>query len=64
MYGSDYPLSNTLLVSAFNFPLNLTIKQMFEINSIENHWDRDVKLKQALGVSSRTFALSSSLLGL
>jgi len=64
MYGSDYPLSNTLLVSAFNFPLNLTIKQMFAINSIKNHWDRDIKLKQALGVSSRIFSLSGTLLNL
>lgn len=64
IYGSDFPLINMVLVSAYYFPLNLTLEQMMDINNIENVWDRDVKLKQALGVQSDVFARTSKLLNL
>jgi len=62
IYGSDFPLINMILVSPYYFPLNLTLKQMITLSAIENVWDRDVKLKQALGVQSDVFARSRRLL--
>lgn len=62
LYGSDFPLVNMVLVSPYYFPLNLTLKQMFEISNIENPWDRDIILKQALGVPTRVFASSAKIL--
>ncbi|MDA1276490.1 MAG: amidohydrolase family protein [Verrucomicrobia bacterium] len=59
LYGSDFPLINTLAVSPYYFPLRLTRKQMKEINSIGNPWDRDVLLKQALGVPQNIFRRSA-----
>lgn len=55
VYGSDFPLSNTALVSPYYFPLELTWKMMRRLASIENPFDRDVALKQALGVPSEVF---------
>ncbi|MFT6862485.1 MAG: putative TIM-barrel fold metal-dependent hydrolase [Akkermansiaceae bacterium] len=62
MYGTDYPLTNTPLVTALQFPLRLTIKQMWDIVRTKNSWDRDVKLKAALGCSGEVFELSRSFL--
>ncbi len=64
IYGSDFPLINMVLVSPYYFPLNLTLEQMVDINNVENVWDRDVKLKQALGVQPDVFARTSKLLNL
>ncbi len=64
IYGSDFPLVNMVLVSPYYFPLNLTLQQMHKISSIANPWDRDVALKQALGVPTQIFANSASLLGI
>ena len=50
LYGSDFPLINTMAVSPWVYPLNLTRKQMQSISAIGNAWDRDVALKEALGV--------------
>jgi len=62
MYGTDYPLTNTPLVTALQFALRLTIKQMWDIVRTRNSWDRDVKLKAALGCSGEVFELSRSFL--
>ncbi len=62
MYGTDYPLTNTPLVTALQFPLRLTIKQMWDILRTKNSWDRDVKLKAALGCRAEVFALSRDFL--
>ncbi|MDD5393522.1 MAG: amidohydrolase family protein [Thiothrix sp.] len=64
LYGSDFPMSNMILSSAWYFPLNLSKDDMHRINSIPNHWDRDVALKQALGVPPDVFARSAQVLGL
>lgn len=64
IYGSDYPLVNMILVSAYYFPLNLTFKEMYTISGIDNPWDRDVALKQALGVPSTVFLDSAKLLNI
>ncbi len=64
LYGSDYPLTNMILVSPYYFPLNLTIKQMYTLSRIKNPFDRDVALKQALGVPTEIFARSAYLLNI
>jgi predicted TIM-barrel fold metal-dependent hydrolase len=62
VYGSDYPLINTALVSPWYYPLNLTDRQRQEIAAIENPWDRDLLLKQALGVPADVIARGPGLL--
>ena len=60
LYGSDFPLINTVAVSPWVYPLNLTRKQMQSISAIENPWDRDVALKEALGVPADVIARSAA----
>ena len=55
LFGSDFPLINTPLCSPYCYPLNLTAEQCRRISAIENPWDRDVELKQALGVPREVF---------
>lgn len=55
LYGTDFPLIRTPLVSAWNFPLRLTFRQMWKIQGIANPWDRDVALKRALGTPPEIF---------
>ena len=64
MYGTDYPLTNTPLVTPWQYPLNLTLRQMWEMSRTRNSWDRDVKLKAALGVRSEVFKMSKEYLGI
>jgi hypothetical protein len=64
VYGSDFPLINTALVSPWYFPLNLTETQRRNLEAIHNPWDRDVALKQALGVPAEIFAANRRLLRL
>ena len=63
MYGTDHPLTNTPLVTPWQYPLNLTLKQMWELGRTRNSWDRDVKLKAALGVRDGVFKMSKEYLG-
>lgn len=63
LYGSDFPLMNTALVSPWYFPDRLTRKQMREIGAITNAWDRDVALKRHLGVPAAIFARTAEVLG-
>lgn len=64
MYGTDYPLTNTPLVTPWQYPLNLTLRQLWQLGRTRNSWDRDVKLKAALGVRPEVFTLSREYLGL
>jgi len=61
-YGSDYPLINTALVSPWHYPRELTVAQMQRLSAETNSWDRDVALKQALGVPNEVFARSGDWL--
>lgn len=61
VYGSDFPLINTALVSPWYFPLHLTLSQCWGIAAQENAWDRDIELKRALGVSADIFARGEDL---
>jgi hypothetical protein len=59
VYGSDFPLINLPLVSPWYFPLNLKLGEMRRLAARRNPWDRDVELKQALGVPAEIFARSA-----
>lgn len=62
LFGSDYPLINTALCSPHFYPLQLTAAERSRLSAIENPWDRDVELKQALGVPKEVFTRSRLLL--
>lgn len=62
VYGSDFPLINTALVSPWYFPLELTEAQRKTIADLANPWDRDITLKQALGVPADVFTKPATLL--
>ncbi|MDQ8181169.1 amidohydrolase family protein [Pelagicoccus sp. SDUM812005] len=63
LYGTDHPLTNTPMVSAWLYPLRLTLGQMWRISRVGNPWDRDVMLKAALGVPAEVFERSGRYLG-
>jgi hypothetical protein len=62
VYGTDFPLINMPLVSPWYFPLNLKLGEMRRLARLENPWDRDVELKQALGVPAEVFAAGTRVL--
>lgn len=56
VYGSDFPLINSILVSPWYYVNRLGIKKVAAIASIKNPWDRDVALKQELGTPADIFS--------
>jgi len=62
VYGTDFPLVNLPLVAPWFFPRELTPAQMWRISRLQNPWDRDVALKQALGVPAEVFTRAENLL--
>lgn len=62
LYGTDFPLINTALVSPWFFPLNIRPNEARRIAHIENAWDRDVALKQALGVPQEIFMRTATVI--
>jgi predicted TIM-barrel fold metal-dependent hydrolase len=62
LFGTDYPLNNMPVVSPYYFPLRLTWRQMRSIASMSNPWDRDVAIKQSLGVPAGVFAAPQEFL--
>ena len=62
LYGTDMPLPNTCIVSPFAFPFRIPPGRMLAIARIANPWDRDVALKEALGVTEAILANNSELL--
>lgn len=64
LYGSDWPLQFFPLVSAwYQFP-HVSLSQIKAVEAFDNVWDRDVALKQAMGVTPEIFQRSASLLGI
>ncbi|MFL6515778.1 MAG: amidohydrolase family protein [Chthoniobacterales bacterium] len=55
MYGSDFPLINTALVSPWYYCGRLSPKQLIAISKINNPWDADVMLKHELGTPASIF---------
>jgi uncharacterized protein len=62
VYGTDFPLINMPIVSPWFFPRELKFSQMWRISRIKNPWDRDVALKQSLGVPADVFARAEKIL--
>ncbi len=61
VYGSDWPLQFFPLVSPYYYANQLGVSRTAEIAGIDNQWDRDVALKEALGVPEEVFARSREL---
>lgn len=63
LYGTDYPLIEIhALVSPWYFPRQLSLRQMTTFARMDNPWDRDVAIKQALGVPAEVWTRGESLL--
>lgn len=62
VYGSDFPLSATALVSPWFFPRELTAAEITRLDDLKNPWDRDVALKEALGMPEAAFTRGAGLL--
>jgi hypothetical protein len=64
LYGTDYPLVEIrALVSPWYFPRQLTLRQRVALAKIDNPWDRDVALKQALGFPAEVWTRGEALIG-
>lgn len=62
LYGTDMPLLNTGIVSPFAFSFRVSPSKMLFIARIANPWNRDVALKEALGVTQEIFGNSSKII--
>jgi predicted TIM-barrel fold metal-dependent hydrolase len=62
VYGTDFPLINTLLVSPW-YESHLSLREKWTISRTKNPWDRDVLMKHDLGVPTETFAQSGKMFG-
>ncbi len=64
LYGTDMPLPRTPVTSAWYFINYLTLPQILRIQQVKNPWDRDVLLKQALGVQPEIFQRPADFLNI
>jgi len=64
LYGTDFPLLTTLLVSPWYFVHRLGVRRSAGIARIANPWDRDVALKEAIGLPAEALTRAASLLRL
>ena len=62
VYGSDWPLHFFPLVHPLYQWPELTMREARTIADIDNEWDRNVAIKQLMGVSESTFHRSRELL--
>ncbi len=63
LYGSDFPLINIgILVWPLYQIRSLSLREIGDIYSTNNPWDRDIKIKQALGTPADVFARSREFL--
>lgn len=61
LYGTDMPLLNTGIVSPYAFLFRVSPVKMLAIVRNDNPWDRDVALKEALGVSKEILGNNARL---
>lgn len=64
MYGTDWPLQFFPLVSPFYQTRHVGLGAAKSVSGIENTWDRDVALKQAMGVPGHVFARGAEVLAM
>lgn len=63
LYGTDYPLvAMPVLVSPWYYPVRLSCARAAAISAVKNPWDRDVALKQALGVPPDVWTRAAGVL--
>ena len=62
VYGTDWPLQFFPLVSPYYQLRHIGFRAARSIAAIDNPWDRDVALKEALGARRHIFARSEALL--
>jgi uncharacterized protein len=62
LYGTDMPLPNTGIVSQYAFLGRLPLRRIRAISRITNPWDRDVALKEALGVTNEIFTNAKDII--
>lgn len=64
LYGTDWPLQFFPLVSPFYQTRDVGFGAAKSVAAIENTWDRDVALKEAMGVPAHVFARSAEVLAM
>ncbi|NDY41606.1 amidohydrolase family protein [Dissulfurirhabdus thermomarina] len=64
VYGTDMPLIATPLVSPLFFAFRVGWRDLWAVLREPNPWDRDVRLKRALGFPGAVFTRSAEVLGL
>lgn len=62
LYGSDWPLQFYPLIHPLYHLPDLSIRDARAITELDNAWDRDVAIKEALGVPEAVFLRSEQLL--
>ncbi|HEY4301950.1 MAG TPA: amidohydrolase family protein [Candidatus Didemnitutus sp.] len=63
LYGTDFPLVNMpILVSPWYYAHRLPVSTIRRINALANPWDRDVALKQALGMPADVWTRADAVL--
>ncbi|GJM04452.1 MAG: metal-dependent hydrolase [marine bacterium B5-7] len=55
IYGTDWPLQSFPLVSPWYHINHIGIKNAWRLSKIKNKWDRDIELKEAIGVPQSVF---------
>jgi predicted TIM-barrel fold metal-dependent hydrolase len=64
VYGSDFPLINTALVSPWYYAFRLSPRKLYAIAKEKNPWDADIELKTALGLMADNLICKKRLKGL
>lgn len=64
VYGTDWPLQFFPLVSPYYHLNHIGMAAARTVASLDNTWDRDVALKEALGTPAAVFARSAALLAM
>jgi hypothetical protein len=62
LYGTDFPLITTGIVSPLFFLHRLSPRTIFTLVRIRNPWDRDVALKRALGMPAEVLSRAAGVL--
>ncbi len=62
LYGTDFPLIETALVSPYYFCFRANLGKLRAAAKEENPWDMDVALKKVLGVPDEVFTLTAKML--
>jgi uncharacterized protein len=55
IYGTDWPLQSFPVVSPWYHINHIGLKNAWRLSRIKNKWDRDIELKQAIGVPHSVF---------